>query len=234
MNYKQIYNNLIDKARNRLLEGYTETHHIVPRCMGGSDDKDNLVDLTPEEHYVAHQLLVKMYPKNKALVNAAAMMIPNRPTNKMYGWLRRRLSETMSELQTGEKNNQYGTRWIHNKELKKSKKIPKTDVLPEGWEEGRKIKFTEKYRNCRGCGTPFVLKLNEGFCSTQCRRHHLHPYFKNIDDNIDVLIETYKSNNSIYATLSTVGIGNTNAVANKYFSDILKERNIEVTSRRYY
>jgi len=29
--------------------------------MGGSDDKSNLVDLTPEEHFLAHQLLLKIH-----------------------------------------------------------------------------------------------------------------------------------------------------------------------------
>jgi hypothetical protein len=66
MNYKKIYDNLISKGRNRVLNCYVERHHIIPKCMGGTDDEENLVELTPEEHYVAHQLLVKIYPKNKA------------------------------------------------------------------------------------------------------------------------------------------------------------------------
>ena len=70
MDYTKHYNLLIERAKNRLLECYTERHHIVPRCMGGSDDLDNLVDLTPEEHYVAHQLLVKMHPGEHKLVYA--------------------------------------------------------------------------------------------------------------------------------------------------------------------
>lgn len=142
MNYKKIYDNLISKGRNRVLNCHVERHHIIPKCMGGTDDKENLVELTPEEHYVAHQLLVKIYPKNKALINAAMMMmIPNRPTNKMYGWLRKKHSERMKELQSGCGNSQYGKRWIHNKELKESKRIPKNEYLPEGWEEGRILDF---------------------------------------------------------------------------------------------
>ena len=41
----------------------------------------------------------------------------------------------------GELNSQYGTRWIYNTELRISKRISKTDPLPQGWFEGRKIKF---------------------------------------------------------------------------------------------
>ena len=40
--------------------GYYEKHHIVPRSMGGSNKKSNLVDLTAREHYVCHRLLTKM------------------------------------------------------------------------------------------------------------------------------------------------------------------------------
>jgi len=54
--------------------------------------------------------------------------------------------ETMRRMshQKGEKNSQYGTRWIHNMELKVSKRIDKGDLLPEGWSEGRVIDFDKK------------------------------------------------------------------------------------------
>ena len=43
--------------------------------------------------------------------------------------------------QQGSKNSQYGTRWIHSLKEQRSKRIDKSDVLPDGWLEGRKIKF---------------------------------------------------------------------------------------------
>jgi NUMOD3 motif len=91
MNYYSIYNNLIERAKNRSLTTYTENHHIIPRCMGGTDIKDNLVALTAEEHYIAHLLLLKMYPDNIKLLYAANMMA-NR-NNKNYGWVRRKHAE---------------------------------------------------------------------------------------------------------------------------------------------
>lgn len=144
MNYHKIYDRLIERAKLRFLDSYTERHHIVPRCLGGSDDPNNIVALTPEEHYVAHQLLVKIYPDNVRLIKAATMMVPNRPSNKMYGWLRRKLSSAMSIAQSGNKNNQYGTRWVHNTVLQVSKKVLKSSVLEPGWSEGRIIKFDKK------------------------------------------------------------------------------------------
>jgi len=142
MNYEKIYDILISKAQNRILETYTETHHIVPKCIGGTDNINNLVELAPEEHYLAHQLLVKIYPQNHSLVKAAAMMIPNRPSNKMYGWLKRRFAKAQSVSQTGGGNSQFGTRWIYNLELEISKKISISEPLPTGWNEGRKLKFS--------------------------------------------------------------------------------------------
>jgi hypothetical protein len=96
MKYDKIYDDLIERARGRLIEGYVEKHHIVPKCMGGSDDASNLVSLTPEEHYIAHQLLVKIHPTHYGLLNAAIAMTRQgtyviRSKNKMYGWLKRKL-----------------------------------------------------------------------------------------------------------------------------------------------
>ena len=53
---------------------YKERHHILPRCCGGSDDSDNLVDLLPEEHYHAHRLLADENPDCKELQQAWACM----------------------------------------------------------------------------------------------------------------------------------------------------------------
>lgn len=93
MNYTTHYTYLIERARKRDLVGYCERHHIMPRCMGGSDEPQNIVRLTAEEHYVAHQLLVKMYPKTLALIRAAAILGKQCSGNKAYGWLRSRISE---------------------------------------------------------------------------------------------------------------------------------------------
>lgn len=80
MNYQKHYNLLIVRAKQRAsskkeankILGYSEAHHIIPRCIGGLDTKENIAHLTPEEHYVAHQLLIKIYPKQIGLVNAVA------------------------------------------------------------------------------------------------------------------------------------------------------------------
>jgi hypothetical protein len=95
MNYEKIYESIITRAKTRSFPNcYTEKHHIIPRCMGGGDEESNLAILTPEEHYVAHQLLVKIHPDHYGLIKAANMMtvcadnqIRN---NKVFGWIRRK------------------------------------------------------------------------------------------------------------------------------------------------
>jgi hypothetical protein len=59
--YSKWYNNLIHKAQLRSsIQGYKETHHIIPRSFGGDNIKSNVVQLTAREHYIAHALLWKM------------------------------------------------------------------------------------------------------------------------------------------------------------------------------
>ena len=99
MNYQQIYDNIVRRGRNRILDGYKEKHHIIPRCLGGTDDENNLVSLTPEEHYLCHLLLVKIHPNNIKLVKAAMFMVSankdQQRNNKAYGWLKRQYSDYM-------------------------------------------------------------------------------------------------------------------------------------------
>jgi hypothetical protein len=67
MDCQLIYNNLIDRAKIRELEGYCEKHHIIPKCMGGDDSLENKIKLTGKEHFFAHLLLIKIYPQEKGL-----------------------------------------------------------------------------------------------------------------------------------------------------------------------
>jgi 5-methylcytosine-specific restriction endonuclease McrA len=61
--YTKIYYSLIKKRQNEVLlkeNIYCESHHIIPKSLGGSNDKNNLVNLLPREHFIAHLLLTKM------------------------------------------------------------------------------------------------------------------------------------------------------------------------------
>jgi hypothetical protein len=85
MNYEKIYNDIISKARaedRKKVKGgiYYEAHHIIPKCLGGEGRSydilhPNIILLTAKEHYMAHRLLVLIYPNHKGLYYAMRMMI---------------------------------------------------------------------------------------------------------------------------------------------------------------
>lgn len=138
MNYQKHYDLLIERAKNRILHGYQERHHIIPRCMGGSDDKSNLVGLTPEEHFFAHIILIKIYPGNDALVRSVNKMCrghKGKRTRSLYGWLKRKFAEVQSKRMSGNRNPHYGKRWVNDG--RESFRIGKEQELPFGMFEGR-------------------------------------------------------------------------------------------------
>ena len=163
-------------------------HHIIPKCMQGTDVKDNLVLLTAREHYLAHQLLVKMYPDNNKLVYAANMMTVNtndlkRSKNKRYEWLRKRFAAACSTKQQGEGNTSYGSVWITNYKTKQCIRVDKAELneyIQQGWVQERKINFDTGKRlqafRCQQCQDSFSKKTAAviKFCSTKCRQDHAY------------------------------------------------------------
>src|ERR1035437_5439631 len=85
MNYHKIYNQLIESRtllnRNRQ-NGIFEKHHIIPKCLGGSDKKENLILLTPREHFMAHLLLTQMYTGKDKKKMCYALRMMCRPSKK--------------------------------------------------------------------------------------------------------------------------------------------------------
>jgi hypothetical protein len=96
MNYTKQYHFLIERAKTRTLAGYKENHHIIPRCIGGTDDPTNLVNLTAREHYIAHIFLAKIY--GGKLWHAVNMMGRiKRYSNRHYEKARLEHSKLLSE-----------------------------------------------------------------------------------------------------------------------------------------
>lgn len=83
--YKNRYDKFINSIRNkgiRKFEGYKERHHIIPRCMKGTNEPHNLINLTLREHFLAHWLLYKTYPDYFPIVSAFLQMIHKNPKTK--------------------------------------------------------------------------------------------------------------------------------------------------------
>lgn len=74
--YKNLYEKFIYTRQKRSLDesNIIEIHHILPRCLGGSDDSNNLIKLTAREHFLAHLLLHRAYPNHIGLKKALAAM----------------------------------------------------------------------------------------------------------------------------------------------------------------
>ena len=133
MNYQRIHDAIIDRARNRTLMGYREKHHVIPRCMGGVDTADNLVELTAREHFIIHKLLVEIYPDVVKLVYAYWMMSRNvsnskynreyRVSNRDYERAKTLFSEVSSIRQKGKSLSEE-----HKQKLRIAAKTRKTRI----------------------------------------------------------------------------------------------------------
>jgi hypothetical protein len=86
MNYKRIHDQIIQLAqlanRKKGNQIYYERHHIIPKCMGGNDDIENLVLLTGREHFIIHKLLCEIYPDNLKLKHAIWAMCNQKTTKQ--------------------------------------------------------------------------------------------------------------------------------------------------------
>jgi 5-methylcytosine-specific restriction endonuclease McrA len=150
--YTKIYFQLMEKRRNFPLskkDVYCETHHIIPKSLGGSDTPDNLVNLTAREHFIAHRLLTKMtegvanrsmwwavhrlcYSNNNSVHHSkdyekirllwAEFMKENHHSKRIPGWSRK-----MSEIVTKDWEDNEQKRIIVGKAFSKSHKKRKNE-----------------------------------------------------------------------------------------------------------
>lgn len=113
--YQKWYDSLINKAVSRgwnkkTSECYVEKHHIIPRSLGGNNNKDNLVYLTAREHFISHLLLSKMYDgESKSKMQLALYMFTKNPssnsnrkmTSYSYEYARKCLANATKVIHTG-------------------------------------------------------------------------------------------------------------------------------------
>ena len=126
--YNSWYTAITTRARTRQLAGYCETHHIIPRSLGGQDTVDNLVKLTAREHFICHWLLTKIHtmgPEHWKMLNALRMMRAENPnqqryTTKITARVYSKLKEEWSVLQSikvsGENNPMSGDKFYRSQE----------------------------------------------------------------------------------------------------------------------
>lgn len=126
--YEKWYKNITESAKTRIISGYTETHHILPKSLGGSDDAENLTSLTAREHFICHWLLTKIYSEGEThwkMINAFRMMRAENPkqkryttkiTARVYSNLKEKYSKLQSQKYVGENNPMYGDKFYRSEE----------------------------------------------------------------------------------------------------------------------
>lgn len=125
--YAKWYFSIIKNAKNR--NSGDESHHIIPRCLGGTDESDNLVSLSYREHYIVHVLLTKMND-SESLKNAVWQMSCKNKNKYFNSLLYEIVRKSYVERISGEKH------WSKTKLFREN--------VSNSWTEERKINFKNK------------------------------------------------------------------------------------------
>lgn len=132
--YEKWYQHIIANGKQARESGY-ERHHILPRSLGGTDDKSNITFITAREHFICHWLLIKIYPTGEEhwkMLNALRMMRAENPnqkryntkiTSRVYAKLKEEYSQIQSERVKGEKNPNFRKYWTEEQKQAHSEKI---------------------------------------------------------------------------------------------------------------
>lgn len=91
--YTKIYMKIVNKALTRGDNVLGESHHIIPRSLGGANTKENVVRLTYREHFLVHALLTKMCLEPKHRRSMAFAFISMKGGTKQRPYKNMRLYE---------------------------------------------------------------------------------------------------------------------------------------------
>lgn len=160
MDYQKVYDQLVQKNHTFSEGEYFETHHKVPKSLGGTDDENNLVDLTAREHYIAHLLLVKITEQRGDKTAHGKMLYAFncmkwgrcdgersfKYNSRLYQKIKSEYANLRKLMMKSSDNPHRGTIWIHSDELKQNKQWKKELPLPNGWKVGRVIDWELHFR----------------------------------------------------------------------------------------
>lgn len=180
--YTRYYYDIISSAQKGQRSGHTETHHIIPRALGGDDEDCNLVKLTPREHYLCHALLVHMVcePKHIRSMYAAFNMMHvdrhgKRYTSKLYEYYKIKFYKLHAEQQRGRKrtlesrqkqsNTTKGRGWTDKKKASAWVGPTAKPVIATSYKTGEYVGTYESISQAAkqlGCDTTTIWKMCEG------------------------------------------------------------------------
>jgi hypothetical protein len=162
MDYLKHYNLLIESRKdlNRSKEkGYFESHHIVPKCYGGTDVEDNLILLSAREHFVAHWLLWRANrdKKSSSMFNAMTRFSKGQKryySSRGYQEARESLGITKKGIPLSEE---------HKAKIKKNN----ARTGKPNWNSGKK--WTKKKVQCSECGEYTSEDMNRRSHGKNCQ-----------------------------------------------------------------
>lgn len=152
--YTNYYYSIINNAIKREpLNQYTEKHHIIPRSLLGTNNKDNLVRLTPREHFICHLLLAKMTSGNskQKMLHAANLLAQTRNVkinSYIYSKLKTEIAKVRSIMFKGKPTWNKG---IPTPEFVKTKQS-QARIGKEPWNKGKKCPTISIVRKERKLG----------------------------------------------------------------------------------
>ena len=165
--YSKCYYNIIEHRKNNPVNGYVERHHIIPKSLGGSNKKENIVALTAREHFVCHRLLVKMTSgRDKMKMSYAIRCLINQEnkhqqrykiSSQTYAAIISITKASISKYQTGKNNPYYGK--THSEEVRakmrakralqiitsRKGKVYSEEAL-QRWRDGNKKQFEDPHQ----------------------------------------------------------------------------------------
>jgi hypothetical protein len=183
MNHQKVYDAIIQNAKSKSRKKlkkcdinyiYYEKHHILPKCLGGTNDEDNLVLLTAREHFICHKLLTYIYAGNRKIACALHKMTYGNSnkhikTSRDYEYVIHLMKNTPISIKTKEKMS-----------------------VNSGWKNSYTRKFMKKARikNSYKYKTPEfrhkISKLTSGENNPMFGKHHSCESIQKIKEHLDV------------------------------------------------
>jgi DNA-binding CsgD family transcriptional regulator len=213
MDYKRHYDKLIETRIDRKWQIGLEIHHMVPKSMGGSNNKENLVNLTPREHFLAHWLLWKIHRNRQMSMAFFSMCQYRKGERKNFkissrSYEEARLSRIITGIseETKEKMSKAKKGKIYS--LKTREKMSLAKIGKEPWNKGligisdatRNIMSEKAKKRRKRDLTFFKIALENDIKITDKQKNILTKYLtgENLSEIADSLnIKLYEINNCL-------------------------------------
>lgn len=156
--YTSWYNQLVIAAKSQersKKDEYFESHHIVPKSLGGSDEDDNLILLTPREHFIAHLLLTKMVDDTQSRIKMEwalhRVAFSSVPTSRLYDTARRRWVKFLKENHHAHRIKGWGEKMsqlvFENWRGNETRRSSMSSKMKKSWSENREARTASAIAN---------------------------------------------------------------------------------------